>query len=70
MDRPRFHRYETMEDPRILGNLFFMDFYEASAVEFEPAIMLVVSLSADALNGVSLYFERKIWPIYWFFKVR
>ena len=44
----------TMEDPRTLGELFFMGFDEAADVKFEQALILLMSLLADTLKETDL----------------
>jgi hypothetical protein len=42
------------EDPRSLGELFFLGFDEVSDIRFEQAIMLLMSLLADTLQDTNL----------------
>ena len=44
----------TMEDPRTLGELFFMGFDEASDIKFEQALILLMSLLSDTLKDENL----------------
>ena len=44
----------TMEDPRTLGELFFLAFDEAADVKFEHALILLMSLLADTLRDTDL----------------
>jgi hypothetical protein len=44
----------TIEDPRTLGELFFMGFDEASDVRFDQALILLMSLLADTLKETDL----------------
>jgi len=39
-----------MQDPRTLGELFFIGFEEAADLKFEQALMLVVALLSDTLR--------------------
>lgn len=40
----------TMQDPRTLGELFFLGFDEVADVSFEQALMLIMSLLSDTLR--------------------
>jgi transposase len=40
----------TMEDPRTLGELFFLGFDEAADVKFDQALMLIIALLSDTLR--------------------
>jgi hypothetical protein len=40
----------TMQDPRTLGELFFLGFEEAADVRFEHALMLIIALLSDTLR--------------------
>ena len=44
----------TQEDPRTLGELFFLGFDEATDVKFEWALVLIMSLLADVLKDADL----------------
>jgi hypothetical protein len=44
----------THEDPRSLGELFFLGFDEVSDIKFEQALMLIMSLLADTLKDAQL----------------
>jgi hypothetical protein len=40
----------TMQDPRTLGELFFLGFEEVADIRFEQALMLIMSLLSDTLS--------------------
>jgi len=40
----------TMQDPRTLGELFFIGFEEAVDIRFEQALMLVIAILSDTLS--------------------
>ena len=40
----------TMQDPRTLGELFFLGFEEAADIKFEQALMLIIALLSDTLR--------------------
>ena len=42
------------EDPRSLGELFFVSFDEVSDVRFEQALLLLMTLLADTLKDAEL----------------
>jgi len=44
----------TMDDPRTMGELFFLGFDEAADVKFEHALILLMSLLADTLRDTDL----------------
>jgi len=44
----------TMQDPRTLGELFFMGFDEAADVKFEQALMLIIEMLTDTLKEEQL----------------
>lgn len=49
----------TMEDPRTLGELFFLGFDEAADVKFEQALMLIIALLSDTLREEHLGLTEK-----------
>jgi len=44
----------TMQDPRTLGELFFLGFEEAADIKFEQALLLIIALLSDTLREDSL----------------
>ena len=46
------------EDPRSLGELFFLSFDEVADIRFENALFLIMILLADTLNDLGLAEEK------------